>query len=267
MNRLQEAGLEIWRLPFGTFPEEPKPPATDPHVPILVSKNLSGAARIVVVFGEPVQDLGIWAYRSVGEDGVNFGSAVNFTKHVLGEGTDKTDTALVIANTGQLLWLCASSRAVTQRTWEAADRPAGPWGQATRSWRNKIPGNKDLDEHIKYVFEHVLWPRLDKKSPVDVIGLSEGGQGALEYLQKRCQCSSNGIIIQRKTTRLTFFARGSMEAIHLGHLFRQPVPVYRSRLGHEHSDRPPVLHCIPRVPWPRIRRFFRRGRQVPVRLS
>jgi hypothetical protein len=174
---------------LGDGPEESKAPAPDPHVPILVSKNLSGAARIVVVFGEPVQDLGIWAYRSVGQDGVNFGSAVNFTKHVLSESEDKTDTALVIANTGQLLWHCASSRAVTQRTWEAADRPAGPWGQATRSWRNKIPGNKDLNEHIQYVFENVIWPRLDKKSRVDVIGLSEGGQGALEYLQKRCKCS------------------------------------------------------------------------------
>jgi hypothetical protein len=189
LNRLQEAGLEIWRLPLGDGPEESKAPAPDPHVPILVSKNLSGAARIIVVFGEPVQDLGIWAYRSVGQDGVNFGSAVNFTKHVLSESEDKTDTALVIANTGQLLWHCASSRAVTQRTWEAADRPAGPWGQATRSWRNKIPGNKDLNEHIQYVFENVIWPRLDKKSRVDVIGLSEGGQGALEYLQKRCKCS------------------------------------------------------------------------------
>jgi hypothetical protein len=158
---------------------------------------------------------------------------------VLSESEDKTDTALVIANTGQLLWHCASSRAVTQRTWEAADRPAGPWGQATRSWRNKIPGNKDLNEHIQYVFENVIWPRLDKKSRVDVIGLLIRWAHHLRG---------------KKGTK--FSVRGRMEAIHLGHLFRQPAPVYRGRLGHEHSDRSPVLHCIPRLPWPRIRRFF-----------
>jgi hypothetical protein len=167
---------------------------------------------------------------------------------MLGEYTDEAGTALVIANTGQLLWHCASSRAVTQRTWEAADRPAGPWGQATRSWRNKIPGNKDLDEHIQYVFEHILWPRLDKKSRVDVIGLSEGGQGALEYLQKRCECSSYGNSIQEKTMGLTFSARGHLEALYLGHLFRQPTPVYCGRFGREHSDRPAILYCIHRLP-------------------
>ncbi|OOQ83095.1 Arb2 domain-containing protein [Penicillium brasilianum] len=185
ISRLQEAGLEIWRLPFGNGPQESKAPTSEPHVPIQVSKNLSKAARVIVVFGDLVQDLGIWTYRSVGADGINFGSAVNFTKSVLGDATDNTGTALVIANTGQLLWHCASSRAVTQRTWEAADRPVGPLGQATRSWRNKIPGNKDWREHIQFVFEHVLWPWLNEKSRIDVIGLSEGGQGAIEYLQKR----------------------------------------------------------------------------------
>jgi hypothetical protein len=202
LNRIQEAGLEIWRVPFGNGPQESKAPTDEPHVPILVSKNLFKAARIIVVFGEPVQDLGIWAYRCIGDDGINFGSAVDFTKGVLSEHNDKSGTALVIANTGQLLWHCASSRAVTQRTWEAADRPAGPWGQATRSWRNVVPGNKDWREHIQYVFDHVLWPWLDKKCRVDVIGVSEGGQGALEYLQKRCKCSSTGKGIQGKTAPL-----------------------------------------------------------------
>lgn len=210
-------------------------------MPILVSKKLSKAARVIVVFGDLVQDLGIWTYRSVGADGINFGSAVNFTKSVLGDATDTTGTALIIANTGQLLWHCASSRAVTQRTWEAADRPAGPLGQATRSWRNKIPGNKDWREHIQYVFEHVLWPWLNEKSRIDVIGLSEGGQGAIEYLQKRCKSCSIGKDVETKSTDLMIFSRGRVEAIHLGYLSRQPASFYRSRSGHEHPDRPQAL--------------------------
>lgn len=252
MHRLQEYGLETWRLPFPNGPQEPKTMASDPHVPILVSKNLFKATRVVVVFGEPVQDLGIWAYRSVGQDGINFGSAVNFTKSVLDE--NRTDTALVVANTGQLLWHCASSCAVTQRTWEAAERPAGPWGQATRSWRNKIPENKNWREHIQYVFEHVLWPWLHDKSRVDIIGLSEGGQGALEYLQKRCKLSITGKVPGDSNANL--FDRACMEAIHLGYLPRQPAPVYSSRSRHEHSDRSSVLHCISCLPRPRVRPFF-----------
>lgn len=236
LNRLQEAGLEIWRLPFRNGPQKLKAPTNDPHVPILVSKNLFEATRVLVVFGEPVQDLGIWAYRSISQGGINFGSAVSFTEGVFGRSSDTKDAGLVIANTGQLLWHCASSRAVTQRTWEAADRPAGPWGQATRSWRNKVPGNKDWQEHIQYVFEHVLWPWLHDKSRIDVIGLSEGGQGALEYLQKRCKCPSRGKGFQEERPGLTFLSRACMEAIHLGHLSRQPAPVYRGRPRHERSD-------------------------------
>ncbi|EPS29990.1 hypothetical protein PDE_04940 [Penicillium oxalicum 114-2] len=183
-QRLQNLGLRLCRLPFKDCSHILETPIDEPHVPILVSSNMPKAARVTVVFGEPVQDLGIWAYRSVGEDGINFGSAVNFAKGVLGDSAETSTTALVIANTGQVLWHCASSRAVTQRTWEAADRPVGPWGPATKSWRNEIPGNRDWREHIQYTFEHVISPWLDPKKCVDIIGLSEGGEYALEYLQR-----------------------------------------------------------------------------------
>lgn len=187
LHRLEEAGLETWRLPLKDGSDEHHMPSSEPHIPILVSRNLAGASRVVLVFGEPTQDLGIWAYRSVGRDGVNFGSAVDFTKAVLGERTNRTGTALIIANTGQLLWHHATSRAVSQQTWMAADRPAGNWGPATMTYRNKISANKTWSEHIEYIFEHVLWPLLGEKSRVEVIGMAEGGQGALEYLQKRCK--------------------------------------------------------------------------------
>ena len=65
--------------------------AARPNVPIMVSKNLSSASRIVAVFGEPVQDLGIWAYRSIGgDDGINAGSAVSLAKAVLGSTEPST---------------------------------------------------------------------------------------------------------------------------------------------------------------------------------
>ena len=185
------------------------------------------AARVTVVFGEPVQDLGIWAYRSVGEDGINFGSAVNFAKGVLGDSAETSTTALVIANTGQVLWHCASSRAVTQRTWEAADRPVGPWGPATKSWRNEIPGNRDWREHIQYTFEHVISPWLDPKKCVDIIGLSEGGEYALEYLQRNCKYSVlHGIYMdknKRSHSLTLLLSRGYLEAIHLWDLPGNPL--------------------------------------------
>ncbi|KAJ5574192.1 uncharacterized protein N7459_008619 [Penicillium hispanicum] len=177
LQRLQESGLQIMRLPVGRT-------AKEPHVPILVSEGIHHSSRIVAVFGEPIQDLGIWAYRSANTDGINIGSAVNFTKAVLGEGEQKTGSVLVVGNTGQLLWHCESSSAVTQQSWLAAPRPYGTWGQPTLTWRNKIPSNNDWSEHVECVFEHVIRPNLGPKTRVDVIGVSEGGRGAIQYLKK-----------------------------------------------------------------------------------
>ncbi|KAJ5667065.1 hypothetical protein N7507_002929 [Penicillium longicatenatum] len=175
VDRLKNAGLEILRLPLGTDELES-------HVPILTTPNLAQKSRILVVVGEPVQDLGVWAYRSIHE-GINFGSAIDFTKAVLGDDK-KMDFGLVIANTGQLTWHCASQRAISQQTWLATPRPYANWGQATMSWRNKIPSNGDWQEHVQYVFEKVLWPAVGKDTRIDIIGMSEGGLGAIRYLQK-----------------------------------------------------------------------------------
>ncbi|EAU32341.1 predicted protein [Aspergillus terreus NIH2624] len=83
-SRLRDLGLGTLRLPLMSG-------AARPNVPIMVSKNLSSASRIVAVFGEPVQDLGIWAYRSIGgDDGINVGSAVSLAKAVLGSTEPST---------------------------------------------------------------------------------------------------------------------------------------------------------------------------------
>ncbi|KAJ5628834.1 hypothetical protein N7490_011062 [Penicillium lividum] len=175
LDRLKDAGLTSLRLPLDGTPE-------DSHVPILTTENLAEKSRIIVVFGEPIQDLGVWAYRSI-HDSINLGSAVDFTNALLGDGKNK-NVGLLIANAGQLVWHCASERAVSQQSWLASPRPYGNWGQATMSWRNKIPGNDDWQQHIEYIFEKVLWPAVGKQTRIDIIGMSEGGLGAIRYLQK-----------------------------------------------------------------------------------
>ncbi|KAJ5805443.1 uncharacterized protein N7503_003045 [Penicillium pulvis] len=175
IDRLKKAGLEILRLPLGRNEDES-------HVPILTTADLAQKSRIIVVIGEPVQDLGVWAYRSI-HDGINLGSAVDFTDAVLGDGKNK-EVGLVMANAGQLTWHCASQRAISRQTWLATPRPYANWGQATMSWRNKIPSNGDWQQHVQYVFEKVLWPIVQKDTRIDIIGMSEGGLGVIRYLQK-----------------------------------------------------------------------------------
>ncbi|KAJ5920813.1 hypothetical protein N7466_009139 [Penicillium verhagenii] len=174
LDRLKDAGLQTLRLPFGRQRGES-------HVPILATPNLDEKSRIIVVFGDIVQDLGVWAHRSI-HNGINIGSAVNFTKAVLGDGKNR-DIGLVIANTGQLIWHCALECAVSQQSWDAAPRPYANWGQATMSWRNKIPNNEHWGDHIDCVFENVLWPHVGKHTKIDIIGVAQGGMGVIKHLQ------------------------------------------------------------------------------------
>ncbi|EAW11558.1 uncharacterized protein ACLA_092560 [Aspergillus clavatus NRRL 1] len=188
-SRLRNLGLTTIQLPLSSGPKTP-------HVPIWVSSNLSRASRVVVVFGEPVQDLGIWAYRTVGTEGIDAGSAVAFAKAVLYNGakTDSTGidsglqqsgTALILANTGQLIWHCGSSRAVSHQSWLALPRSSAVEPPSTMTRRNKIPQNGSWQEHVACVFDEILAARgrfVGEDAKIDIIGLAEGGLGAIRYL-------------------------------------------------------------------------------------
>ncbi|OJJ51385.1 hypothetical protein ASPZODRAFT_56750 [Penicilliopsis zonata CBS 506.65] len=175
-SRLDGLGLKQLRLPLGT-------PVDKPHVPILVSPDLETASRVVVVFGEPIQDLGVWAYRSVGTNGINAGSAVNFAREVLGHVG--SNTALILANTGQLIWHCGSRRAVTNASWLAIPRESAVDPPLVMTGRNKIPGHHNWQEHVEYIFAQILAARdqfIKKDAKIDVIGIAEGGLAAVRFL-------------------------------------------------------------------------------------
>ncbi|PYI07261.1 hypothetical protein BO78DRAFT_429075 [Aspergillus sclerotiicarbonarius CBS 121057] len=186
-SRLRDLGLVTLRLPLTAKP-------TDPHVPILVSKNISSASRVIVVFGEPVQDLGIWAYRTVGQEGIDAGSAVAFARAVLSKkddadskapNKDLSDTALVLANTGQLVWHCRSSRAMTLASWPCMPRESAVDSPPAMTRRNKIPGNENWQEHVNCVFDEILAARgrlVRADAKIGVIGLVDGGLAAIRYL-------------------------------------------------------------------------------------
>lgn len=145
------------------------------------------------MFGEPIQDLGIWAYRTVGTEGVDAGSAVAFARAVLGPNCaadfKDADTALLLANTGQLIWHCGSSRAITHQTWLALPRSSAVDAPLMMTRRNKIPLNQDWQEHVACVFDEILSARgrlVREDAKIDIIGLSEGGLGAMRYLAAEC---------------------------------------------------------------------------------
>jgi len=177
-------GLETTRLPLGT-------PEDQNHVPILVSKGIESKSRIVVVFGERNQDLGVFSYRVIGDSGLTVGSALEFANAVLYgpiPGPSQDAPGLVITNPGQLLWYRGGQRAVTRANWANLPRPSAVHDALKIDEnKNKIPGNRDYVEHIQYVFENVLGSMTHKDASFDIIGLEYTGAAVLEYLSEHCK--------------------------------------------------------------------------------
>ncbi|PGH05043.1 hypothetical protein GX51_03140 [Blastomyces parvus] len=174
-SRLLNLGLQTLRLPIGAA-------ANAQHVPILTSPAFQSQSRLIVVFGEPTQDLGIWAYRVISKEGINIGSAVDFATAVNNRSNSRTGTGLILTNPGQLVWHCGAQQAISLPMWHALPRRIAVEPPMRMRFRNKIPGNETWQDHITYVFEEVLGKLAAPDVKIDIIGLAEGGLGAVRYL-------------------------------------------------------------------------------------
>ena len=131
-----------------------------------------------------MQDLGIFAHRIIGQDSIASGSALDFV-HAIQSREDGVDTAIVIANLGQLVWYRRGQRAMTIASWNALPRKTGVGFQMRiDAVKNHIPGNGSTKEHVKSVFEEVLGKLARQDAVIDLIGVGEGAEEAVGYLDK-----------------------------------------------------------------------------------
>ncbi|ESZ93191.1 hypothetical protein SBOR_6423 [Sclerotinia borealis F-4128] len=181
-ERLLNLGLKQILLPLNV-------PKTSPHIHILTSSNISTASRVIVLFYEPKDDLGVFAHRILGgAGGIDAGSAVNMVKYIQEKGQSPTESeppAIILANMGQLFWYRRGQKAVTLTTWSALPQNSCV-EKAIRldPIKNTVPGNRDTDEHIDYIFNHVIEDLMSKTAKVDIIGVSEGAMGVSRFLDK-----------------------------------------------------------------------------------
>ena len=108
--------------------------------------------------------------------------------------SDAINTALIIANLGQLVYHCGSEQAMSQRTWFALPVETAAHPPPRQTWRNIIPRNGNWREHVKCIFEDLLTPESGMVNPeakIDIIGVEEGGSGAVEYLAENCKHTYN----------------------------------------------------------------------------
>ena len=173
-TRFASLNLQTTHLPSG-------PPS--PHIPILHSAHLPAAKRLILYFGESFQDLGVFAYRTIGQISNAAGSCIDFVSaiHAVPEGAEAP--AVLIANCGQLIWYRRGGRAVTQQTWSALPRKTGvslPYQLDPE--KNRVKGHKTIGEHVESVFEWVSKEANDEVR-IDVVSVGDSVEEVVRYLE------------------------------------------------------------------------------------
>ncbi|KAL1882048.1 hypothetical protein VTK73DRAFT_2762 [Phialemonium thermophilum] len=186
-DRLETLGLAKIRLPLGSSAE-------DKHVLIFASLDISTKTRIIVIFGEPTQDLGILAQRVAnGRGGLDKGSMVSVVREILStqtcpevaaSSTRKTSVgppAVVIANTGQLFWWPEGRRSLSETGRQGAPRASAVhWCRVFDPNKNCVPGNETTAAHIRSVFEAVR-TLAQPDAMLDVIAVGDAADDVEEF--------------------------------------------------------------------------------------
>ncbi|OHE99823.1 Arb2 domain-containing protein [Colletotrichum orchidophilum] len=180
--RLEKEGLSKVLLPLGTEP-------TSPRVPIFTSANLGTASRVVVIFGEPSQDLGNSALRVVnGPGGINKGSMVSVVQEINRQRACPSDDGppgIILANTGELWWWPEGKKALSPTSALAVPRKSMVHhGRANNPKYHAIPKNESPEAHIAYVLDEVLPYLVPLAARLDIIGIGLGADYATRALDR-----------------------------------------------------------------------------------
>ncbi|SPN99852.1 uncharacterized protein DNG_02704 [Cephalotrichum gorgonifer] len=181
-SRLEKEGFEKVLLPLEASP-------TEPHVPIFASADVATKSRIMVIFGDTSQMLGVLAMRVVnGPGGIDKGSMVSIVREIKKQRCAPDDAGspgVILANPAALWWWPEGKRAL-----DTPMRNRVPMTSAVHLQRlhddrtNTIPENHNSDQHTEYMFKHVI-PHLTKAgAKIDVIGIGHACEALESFLDK-----------------------------------------------------------------------------------
>ncbi|KAF2184820.1 hypothetical protein K469DRAFT_750686 [Zopfia rhizophila CBS 207.26] len=217
------AALGIGKLYLPTFTTT-RPKAL-PHIPILAppADVLKTRKRVIVLINDILQDLGILAYWQLQRElGLNGGSVINFTKEIIHRSTEQKDgnlfhdraridekakgtPGLIVMNNGQRFYSHKFNKPMTLRSWNAQPRKSLCHDVIKlHEMENKVEGHRTPEEHIKYVFDHVIKnPEfVAPDAEIYVIAIENGAETFLNILgsnmEKYGRCVTAMAIVQAR---------------------------------------------------------------------
>jgi hypothetical protein len=161
---LSVEGLETVRLPLGAQADEP-------HVPILVSKDLDQCQHVILFLGEAEHDMGVLASRLAGDNPYLDATAVPWVRYVNKVTAPHGRVGIIISNPAARLWHRRSQKAVSVSTWDALPRATAIDPAPLPNERNMIPRNADQWEHTECVFDQIVKRLIECNVKIDIVAV------------------------------------------------------------------------------------------------
>lgn len=186
-----------------------------------MSSDITLKKRVIVLFYEHTQDIGVLAHRVIGgKGGINEGSVINLVKYIKAQKSfeDNDDCpGILLANMGQLRWSRRLKKPMTQTSWMALPQKTAveaPFRHDAE--KNSIPGNRTTAEHVNYIFNKVVDEFCDPSAKIDVIGVTEGAVKFAEFMDDFENFSKWGSRVTAFAALATHFDVGDMRNAHFG---------------------------------------------------
>ncbi|KAJ3526692.1 hypothetical protein NM208_g11067 [Fusarium decemcellulare] len=180
-DRLEGEGLV--KLPLGA-----EQSLTEKHCPIFITPSVARTSRIVIVFGEPIQNVGFLAGRIInGPGGITKGSVISLVQALAKQtasANDNTAPGVVLANMGERYWWPDGKRALT--TEDSTDTPLPSMVHAGCKYvaeLNDIPGSENPLAHMETIFKRVI--SVNREAKIDIIAIGQSCEFVLKFFEER----------------------------------------------------------------------------------
>ena len=120
------------------------------------------------------------------------------------------------------MWWRRGRKAVTQSTWLALpQKSAVEFPFRFDQVKNTVPGNRNMAEHVDYIFNHVVQELCDAEAKVNIIGVAEGAMRVAEFLAKEGNWTKWGGRMEAFAALATYYHASDNKNVEYAHWLQE----------------------------------------------